>query len=678
MVLRSATGSMKHLGQGEGSSEPEAASLGKIADKSLSRTEAAVVGWAPALLVSSAFLVARADLPATERFSLHLFDLGQYLAFAYFSYLACALWKWRGPPGLGWSLLALALLMNGLGWLTLPPDLANFSERQADVLHPDLVLVLGITLVATAPVAAWLLGHVCARPLLRSIAIAVSAAVHVGNQLLLPGDYKAIHLFVALCAALLAGAALRGAQLPWLKRPRRISLGASWIPQLLVAAIAMTFVVLSPPPRARIVWEQQGLPLLRVALAPIRASLFSRVPGMSPLIADEWWADRARSPSIPPTRSVELPQAPVVIIISIDALRADLIEGDYDADLPNLARIRDEAIWFRNVYAPGTLTKVSIASTFMGKYFSQQYWSKDDRGLLLPAADETQRFPELLRKAGVRTVNYRTINWLRSPNGHVRGFQEERYVKYPRKKNYYTPSKPLMAEFLPRILRTTEAPHLFFTHLSDAHAPYTLGKKKGTEFERYLSEVQLVDDHLAQVLQTLRESGLEKRAILVITSDHGEAFGEHGSRTHGTTLYEEELRVPLLIRMPKRQGRTVAQLTTLLDIGPTVLDLFHQETPGYFMGQSLVPFLIGRSPTLTRPVAAEARLKQAMIFPDGMKLIYDTRTDSSELYDLRRDPNERHDISDDREKLSKYLEAHKAFFAIHTLRRNGYKPPFIR
>jgi arylsulfatase A-like enzyme len=173
-------------------------------------------------------------------------------------------------------------------------------------------------------------------------------------------------------------------------------------------------------------------------------------------------------------------------------------------------------------------------------------------------------------------------------------------------------------------------------------------------------------------------AGLNERAILIITSDHGEAFGEHGAQTHGTTLYEEELRVPLLIRIPSRRARKVEQLVTLLDLGPTVLDLFHQKTPGYFIGQSLVPFLIGQSPTMTRPVAAEARLKQAMIFPNGMKIIYDTRTGSAELYDLRRDPDERHDLSGDSGKLRESLEELRSFFAIHTLRTNGYQPPLVR
>jgi arylsulfatase A-like enzyme len=205
-----------------------------------------------------------------------------------------------------------------------------------------------------------------------------------------------------------------------------------------------------------------------------------------------------------------------------------------------------------------------------------------------------------------------------------------------------------------------------------------LGRRKGKQFDRYLSEVAVVDTQLRRVLDMLADTGLDQRTVLIITADHGEAFGEHGNKTHGTTLYEEEIRVPLMIRTPSRFAARIDQLISLLDLGPTVLDLFNQATPGHYMGQSLKPFLVGETPKLTRPVASEGRLKQAMIFPDGIKVIYDTRKRTSEVYDLTRDPGEQDDLSDDEAIASEPVARLRAFFEAHTLKRDGYEPPYVR
>jgi arylsulfatase A-like enzyme len=165
---------------------------------------------------------------------------------------------------------------------------------------------------------------------------------------------------------------------------------------------------------------------------------------------------------------------------------------------------------------------------------------------------------------------------------------------------------------------------------------------------------------------------------LIVASDHGEAFGEHGAKTHGTTLYDEVLRVPLLFWRPGIEPAVVHEMVTLIDLGPTILDAFSLPTSPHIMGQSLLPFISGKSPELTRPILAETRLIQAFVNQDRMKLIFDTRSGRKELYDLKKDPEEKTDLAGDEQLMSQVWPPLQTFFRAHTIKREGYTPPFIR
>lgn len=122
----------------------------------------------------------------------------------------------------------------------------------------------------------------------------------------------------------------------------------------------------------------------------------------------------------------------------------------------------------------------------------------------------------------------------------------------------------------------------------------------------------------------------------------------------------------------------VNDLVSLVDLGPTILDTFGLPTPGHFMGQSLVPYLEGREPSLTRPIIAETRLMRVLVTPDRLKLIVDTRSKRRELYDLNVDPLELHNLADDPALLAEPLAFMNKFFEVHTLDRDGYRPPFVK
>ncbi|MCA9631531.1 MAG: sulfatase-like hydrolase/transferase, partial [Myxococcales bacterium] len=215
--------------------------------------------------------------------------------------------------------------------------------------------------------------------------------------------------------------------------------------------------------------------------------------------------------------------------------------------------------------------------------------------------------------------------------------------------------------------------------VDDTHAPYDLGKGGKTKFERYLSEAEVVDGQLGLLMRAIETAKLDKRTMLIVTADHGEAFGEHGRYRHTTTVYDEMLHVPLVVRFPGAMPRRVEEPVSLVDVAPTILDLFDLPTPGTYMGQSLVPLLAGQKVRLDRPLVADSpRLMRAMVFDDGMKLIVDTRTQLHELYDLKEDPGEKHNLYDEHPEAEVYDQLMQTFFEVHELDVPGYEIKFCR
>jgi arylsulfatase A-like enzyme len=210
----------------------------------------------------------------------------------------------------------------------------------------------------------------------------------------------------------------------------------------------------------------------------------------------------------------------------------------------------------------------------------------------------------------------------------------------------------------------------------DAHAPYPHGPRSARAPERYLAGVAADDTQIGHVLRVL-ESNFAGRWVLIVSADHGEAFGDHGTFQHSKTLYEELIHVPLLVMGSGISPRVVDQRVGLVDLGPTLLDLFGAPTPATFEGQSLIPLIEGREAALDRPLIAETRLRQSITTPEGLKVIEDLRRKTVEVYDLTSDPGEAHDLFDEGPaRAGAALATLRAFFTAHTLRRPGYRPRY--
>jgi hypothetical protein len=488
----------------------------------------------------------------------------------------------------------------------------------------------------------------------------------VGNLLLYRDDYVEGHT-TAVVAATLGLGAFFSSKLEGRSVPRR----RAW---LLTAGVVILGCYPTPNAVRLRLFESPGS-----AGAWLAANTIWRLPDLDgepdPNIDPRWLQPREgeRSPSMlrPP------PAAPVVVLVTIDATRRDAVLGEERAlRLKNLGRMMKEGTVFTEARSPGSQTAVSLAALFSGKYFSELVWSKHGSGKTrfdYPAADDSLRFVERLDERGVSTFKVVSLTFLRNDFGVARGFREEQVVTEGRR---HARGREVLDPIVKRLESTrSDEPLFVFGHLTEPHAPYDRGKKRsGSNWERYLSEVELADELLGRVMTVLSRGHLAERALLIVSSDHGEAFGEHGTYEHTKTIYEEQLRVPLLFWGAGVKAQRVAEPVNLVDLGPTMLDWFGADTPDSMAGESLLPIVLEGPQRLSRPLFAEGRLRRA-IFAGDLKVIVDERRKTVEAFDLAADPGELTNLYEsDPDRVRPALAALHRYFEQRSASRDGYRP----
>jgi arylsulfatase A-like enzyme len=660
---------------------PRAASRSDDLDAPARRTAlGALTGFALVALTNALGIAWMIPLPERGiglRLVHHAFDAAETLGLGACAALLIGLWlRFVALPvwaaGLVYAAAVAPILYAAIGSDLYRQASIPFNGR---VEVPLFVALLALCSLALP--AAQIVGALLSRARrLRWLPVGVAVAVMIANHLVLADDYFGVHGAVAWTAATLSGAALgplAERAVRWLKERRsgRVALAFGAV----TAAIGILL-----PPQNQVRFELFRDPC---SLAWALAATVWRAPvpdgpevAVSPSVS-AWIADRSSLPPVRPTRPALLSRSPIVVLITIDALRADAISDPAnDARFPTFTVIKRSGAFFTRATAPGSQTAVSLTTVFSGRYFSELTWSLHGKGpsrFVYAADDPTPRFPELLARRGVRTATYCSINFLAGEFGVIRGFQEERVIPEGRR---HAVARQVLDPLLDRLRRTESGPLFLYAHLTEPHAPYDRGQREGTDKERYLSEIAIADAQVGRVLSFLKQR-FSDRAILIISADHGEAFGEHQTFQHTKTLYEELLRVPLLIYGPGITARTIDTHVGLIDLGPTILDLFGVETPATYLGQSLLPLARGGFGELTRPLLAEGRLRRALYFGDRLKVIEDPRRKVIEVYDLAADPGERLNLFDrDPARASQGLATLRAFFAAHALAREGYQAPY--
>lgn len=609
--------------------------------------------WAFLLRTSAAARGIRQHLAYVAGY--HLILAALCLAFVVASAaLARRLPRWTAP-------LAAGAVATPLCFLLLTEDLQRFGL----VMRLLIALTFAAVPLVLGAVALW---HT-RRWFIRLACLGLALALALANQFLLEQNYPGFHVLCVLFAQLAGGVGLAGLALPRRLRTPRPLRAALYTLLLLIAGWSL---VVPPSDRVSVRLGSDDAASLYRFVSELHEE--DPLQDLGDGLDNEFYRVRTNAPPVPAGPPLVPRERLNVVILSVDALRNDVAEGKHDAKLRAIAELRESGTVFDQAFAPATSTSGTMSALFTGRYYSQIEWEKveiNGKFDYKPVASDSVRFPGLLTAAGVDTFLVST-HWRIAQAGRMTGgFAEERN---PDVTDYREAS-----EALPALLEWLKQPHkgpvFAFCHLIDAHAPYDLGGKSGQPFDRYLREIEVVDKELRKFLVALKRTPMWRNTVVILMADHGEAFGEHGQKTHGGYAYEELLHIPLVIRVPGDKPRTISEVVSLIDLGPTILDLFGVETPGNFMGQSLVPLLRGEPPDFKRPVGFHtARGQYGIVFPDRIKALYAPREKRREVYDLKTDLGETQNLVDEAWAKERIAQV-RAFFKIHAFKAPGYKPP---
>lgn len=405
-----------------------------------------------------------------------------------------------------------------------------------------------------------------------------------------------------------------------------------------------------------------------------------------------------------------------VILIVIDALRSDHLGcyGYHRQTSPNLDALAGEGAVFETCYAQSSWTLPSVASILTSLYPTMHGTTL--HGDKLP--DEVTTIAEILKEEGYITYGYVANPNIKSIFNFNQGFdffddylmRDRMYYAALRCLPYYRDNlrawtgrsftfsdrdniKLANERIVPWLKRYSHENFFMYIHYMDPHRPYSPPKRYRTMYpyvendivSKYISlydgEIRFADEYMNKLLDTLKLLGIYDKTLIVITSDHGEAFGEHGDFEHGKTIYQEQLKVPLIMKFTGSipPGKVVKQAVRLIDVVPTILDVLGVTNSDKMEGSSLLPLIEGDSNTDSREdIFVEENLSNKSIL-DGvishnrLKYVNTKKSEvrdiaelgSEELYDLETDPGEFYNLIKQKPESLKLLRRRLAAFKEH-------------
>jgi arylsulfatase A-like enzyme len=386
----------------------------------------------------------------------------------------------------------------------------------------------------------------------------------------------------------------------------------------------------------------------------------------------------------PPAPAGRLAIAPEynVVLISIDSLRADHLSAyGYRRDTsPAMAALARDGILFRNNTTTTAWTLPGHMSILTGRSLLGHGVVTDAQKL----GDDIPTLAESLRSAGYTTHAIVSAPYVEARYGFDRGFDsyDDQTIRFATHGDSY---KEVTAPLLQRTAATwldgnANRKFFLFLHYWDVHYDYAPGAPYDTMFDPhyegsingenfyfnpavharmperdlehvialYDGEIRLVDDHIAMLRAKLQELGVAEKTIIVVTADHGDEFFEHGRKGHHRTLYDEILRVPLIVYVPgaKPQRSEVTMETSTIDIMPTVLGLVGAAVPPGVEGTDLTGIAYLGQAEWNRTTVAELYRTESLncqvsLRRTGEKLIHHFNDRLVEAYDIATDPGER-------------------------------------
>lgn len=400
-----------------------------------------------------------------------------------------------------------------------------------------------------------------------------------------------------------------------------------------------------------------------------------------------------------------------LVLVSLDTLRPDHL-GCYGYDRPvspTIDRLAEQSALFTHAYSQAPYTLPSHTSLFTSLYPSVHGMHFHD---FIPA--ELDLMAEILAGNGMATASFNSSGYLSREFGLQHGFDlycevdpiGDRYLDG----DPYNPNRLAdgsagsLNEALSWIGLKRKEPFFLFLHTFMIHdyipprdlaEQFNEGCKSSLKFGKgsaerlrpenrndppisaeeieyfinmYDASIVAADDMIARLLYCLDEHGLRDNTMIIIFSDHGEEFLEHGGVLHSYTVYEELIRVPLLFHAPGiKQGLRIDSRVNLVDVLPTVLEMFDIDPPAIMQGRSLLSLLEGNAGR-DRPIFAETQLpersRRFCIIQDGWKYIEGSTDETlsfpapakEQLFRLEDDPGEHKDLKIEQEKIRNNLK----------------------
>ena len=374
---------------------------------------------------------------------------------------------------------------------------------------------------------------------------------------------------------------------------------------------------------------------------------------------------------------------PNILLISIDALGARHL-GCYGAERntsPFLDELARDGVLFQNAFVNTHGTPPSHTTMLSGLYQETHRVAWEDAGRFDVIPEGVPLLPELLQLKGYRTIGVTDGGYVSRQLGFARGFDE------------FDDDGGGIRSGMEKVVASVERLHdgsgpLFvFLHTYEVHSPYDPPEEYATMFGEfssdfrptsenllehvhsaldtltvndrakilafYQAEIRYTDDVLREFFERIRDLGFLADAIVIITSDHGEEFGEHGGLLHKSHVYEELIRVPLIISAPFLPSGVIEEsMSSIVQITPSVLQWIGESRPEIMEGE---PLRIEAAPAEEDAVFGQYSSALYFIRTPRWKLIENSAPFKLELYDLDADPGELENVADANPDLTRKL-----------------------
>jgi arylsulfatase A-like enzyme len=377
-----------------------------------------------------------------------------------------------------------------------------------------------------------------------------------------------------------------------------------------------------------------------------------------------------------------MPAAPVradrglrhVVLIVLDAARPDFFGcyGHTGGLTPNIDAIAAESAVFRTAIAAAPYTIASMSTVFSG-LLPDTHGVRDGRDIF---PEELTNMGAVFGQCGYYTLALAGTQFLTRKYGITRPFDEVIYLRQQEDKVEEVSTMDMQAAAKGiRQAAASGKPSFIYIHLLPPHFPYRppvpwdtklidsrvvdkqylrkIRSFRGDESHPLVQELRLhyqnnllyADALVGQIVDELKAAGMFDDSLLIITSDHGEAFAEHGALEHGNTVFDEMIRVPLIVRGHGVRAHEVSRQVGLVDLFPTMDELFNLASGVNFDGASFAASLGGDTELLTGAYYARAYGPRLKFTLRGERFKYQYIDHADFLFELPTDPGERQNIA---------------------------------